>query len=228
MADFNSDAVVSTAWLAEHLTAPDVRVVDASYYLPDEGLSGRQEFELQHIPGAVFFDIDDIADSNDPLPHMLPAPEKFSSKVRRLGLGDGVRMVIYDQRGLMSAPRVWWTFRYFGHDDVAVVCCGRPESIGEPPDRLLGDAVQDQRQDDDDHELDRGTEEEAHSLSDRLVVGPFVEGFAQRSLVTAHHVDVGLGRGRGRLLRLCQQGATDRWAHQVSSKSWTRGPWVVR
>ena len=93
MADFNSDAVVSTAWLAEHLRAPDVHVVDASYYLPHEGLSGRQEFELQHIPGAVFFDIDDIADSNDPLPHMLPAPEKFSSKVRRLGLGDGVRMV---------------------------------------------------------------------------------------------------------------------------------------
>jgi thiosulfate/3-mercaptopyruvate sulfurtransferase len=131
MADFDSDAVVSTAWLAEHLGAPDVHVVDASYYLPDEGLSGRQEFELQHIPSAVFFDIDEIADGDDPLPHMLPAPEKFSSKVSKLGLGDGVRMVIYDQRGLMSAPRVWWTFRYFGHDDVAVLDGGLPKWLAE-------------------------------------------------------------------------------------------------
>ncbi|MDH3596725.1 MAG: 3-mercaptopyruvate sulfurtransferase [Rhodospirillales bacterium] len=131
MADFDSDAVVSTTWLAEHLSAPDVHVVDASYYLPDEGLSGRQEFELQHIPGAVFFDIDEIADGDDALPHMLPSPEKFSSKVTKLGLGDGVRMVIYDQRGLMSAPRVWWTFRYFGHDDVAVLDGGLPKWLAE-------------------------------------------------------------------------------------------------
>ncbi len=131
MADFDSDAVVSTAWLAEHLSAPDVHVVDASYYLPHEGLSGRQEFELQHIPGAVFFDIDEIADGDDSLPHMLPSPEKFSSKVTKLGLGDGVRMVIYDQRGLMSAPRVWWTFRYFGHDDVAVLDGGLPKWMAE-------------------------------------------------------------------------------------------------
>ncbi len=131
MADFNSDAVVSTDWLAEHLSAPDVRVVDASYYLPHEGLSGRQEFELQHIPGAVFFDIDEIADSDSTLPHMLPPPEKFSSKVRKLGLGDGVRMVVYDQRGLMSAARVWWTFRYFGHGDVAVLDGGLPKWLAE-------------------------------------------------------------------------------------------------
>jgi thiosulfate/3-mercaptopyruvate sulfurtransferase len=131
MADFSSEAVVSTAWLAEHLSAPDVHVVDASYYLPHEGLSGRQEFELQHIPNAVFFDIDEIADSDSPLPHMLPAPETFSAKVRKLGLGDGVRMVIYDQRGLMSAPRVWWTFRYFGHDDVAVLDGGLPKWLAE-------------------------------------------------------------------------------------------------
>jgi thiosulfate/3-mercaptopyruvate sulfurtransferase len=131
MADFDSDAVVSTAWLAEHLSAPDVHIVDASYYLPHEGLSGRQEFELQHIPGAVFFDINEIADADNPLPHMLPPPEKFSSKVTKLGLGDGVRMVIYDQRGLMSAPRVWWTFRYFGHDDVAVLDGGLPKWLAE-------------------------------------------------------------------------------------------------
>ena len=127
MAEFKTDAVVSTQWLADHLEAPDVRVVDASYYLPHEGLDPRHEFELHQIPGAVFFDIDEIADSASDLPHMLPAPEKFSSKVRKLGLGDGVRIVVYDQRGLFSAARVWWTFRYFGHEDVAVLDGGLPK-----------------------------------------------------------------------------------------------------
>jgi len=123
--------LVSTAWLAEHLRAPDVRVVDASYYLPNEGLNPRAEYELHHIPGAVFFDIDDIADSTSPLPHMLPAPEKFSSRVRKLGLGDGVRIVVYDQRGIFSAPRAWWMFRLFGHDDVAVLDGGLPKWMAE-------------------------------------------------------------------------------------------------
>lgn len=131
MSDFDSSPLVTAAWLADHLNAPDVRVVDASYYLPHEGLSGRTEFELQHIPGAVFFDIDEIADSDSDLPHMLPAPEKFSSKVRKLGLGDGVRIVAYDQRGLFSAARVWWTFRYFGHGDVAVLDGGLPKWLAE-------------------------------------------------------------------------------------------------
>ena len=136
MAGFDSDSLVTTAWLAEHLNAPDVRVVDGSYYLPGEGLDPRAEYEVQHIPGAVFFDIDDIADSGSPLPHMLPAPEKFSSRVRKLGLGDGVRIVVYDQRGLFSAPRVWWTFRFFGHKDVAVLDGGLPKwtTEGRPID----------------------------------------------------------------------------------------------
>lgn len=124
-------SLVSTAWLAEHLSAPDVHVVDASYYLPNEGLDPRAEYEAHHIPGAVFFDIDEIADSDSPLPHMLPAPETFSSRVRKLGLGDGVRIVVYDQRGIFSAPRVWWTFRFFGHDDVAVLDGGLPKWMAE-------------------------------------------------------------------------------------------------
>ncbi|MFQ5773585.1 MAG: 3-mercaptopyruvate sulfurtransferase [Kiloniellaceae bacterium] len=126
MTAFDSDSLVGTAWLAEHLRAPDVRVVDGSYYLPHEGLDPRAEYEAHHIPGAAFFDIDEIADTAQPLPHMLPSPEKFSSRVRKLGLGDGVRIVVYDQRGIMSAPRVWWTFRFFGHDDVAVLDGGLP------------------------------------------------------------------------------------------------------
>ena len=125
------DALVSTDWLAEHLSAPDVRVVDASYYLPGEGLNPRSEYELHHIPSAVFFDIDDISDSTTTLPHMLPSPEKFSSRVRKLGLGDGVRIVVYDQRGIFSAARVWWTFRVFGHEDVAVLDGGLPKWMAE-------------------------------------------------------------------------------------------------
>ncbi|MEQ9606440.1 MAG: 3-mercaptopyruvate sulfurtransferase, partial [Kiloniellaceae bacterium] len=131
MVDFKNEALVSTAWLADNLGAPDLRVVDASYYLPGEGLDPRQEFEAQHIPGAVFFDIDAIKDPANDLPHMVPPPHIFSSKVRKLGLGDGLRLVIYDQRGLFSAPRVWWTFRYFGHEDVAVLDGGLPKWLNE-------------------------------------------------------------------------------------------------
>ena len=131
MTDFTKEALVSTAWLAEHLSDPDLRVIDGTYYLPHEGLDARAEFELHHIPGAVFFDIDDIADSKTDLPHMLPEPHKFSSRVRKLGLGDGLRFVVYDQRGLFSAPRVWWTFRYFGHHDVAVLDGGLPKWLNE-------------------------------------------------------------------------------------------------
>ncbi len=131
MIDFSKHPLVDTAWLAENLSAPDLRVVDATYYMPHEGLDGRREFQVGHIPGSVFFDIDDIADSDSPLPHMLPSPQKFSSRVRRLGLGDGLRLVFYDQRGLFSAARAWWTFRYFGHHDGAVLDGGLPKWMNE-------------------------------------------------------------------------------------------------
>ena len=131
MTDPRTESLVGTGWLAEHLEAPDVRIVDASYYLPHEGLDPRAEFEAHHIPGAVFFDIDEIADTTSDLPHMIPPPEKFSARVRKLGLGDGVRIVIYDQRGIFSAPRVWWTFRLFGHEDVAVLDGGLPKWLAE-------------------------------------------------------------------------------------------------
>ncbi len=127
----NPDALVSTEWLADHLSAPDVRVVDASWYLPAMERDAKSEFAAQHIPGAVFFDIDEIADTEDPLPHMLPSPEKFSSRMRGLGLGDGARIVVYDGFGLLSAPRVWWMFRFFGHDDVAVLNGGLPKWLAE-------------------------------------------------------------------------------------------------
>jgi thiosulfate/3-mercaptopyruvate sulfurtransferase len=127
----NRDALVSTAWLAEHLNSPDVRVVDGSWYLPTEGRDPRGEYDERHIPGAVFFDIDEIADEASSLPHMLPSPEKFSSRVRKLGLGDGVRIVVYDGGNMMGAARVWWTFRAFGHEDIAVLDGGLDKWLAE-------------------------------------------------------------------------------------------------
>jgi thiosulfate/3-mercaptopyruvate sulfurtransferase len=126
-----ADPLVSTAWLAEHLQAPDVRIIDASWYFPQEERDAKAEYALAHIPGAVFFDIDDIADDASGLPHMLPSGVKFASRVRKLGLGDGSRMVVYDQLGLRSAARVWWTFRAMGHLDVVVLDGGLPKWIAE-------------------------------------------------------------------------------------------------
>lgn len=121
------DALVSTDWLARHLDAPDVHVVDGTWFMPGSGRNARAEYEACHIPGAVFFDIDDVADTDTALPHMLPTAEKFTSRVRQLGLGSGVRIVIYDAHGMMSAARVWWMFKVFGHRDVAVLDGGLPK-----------------------------------------------------------------------------------------------------
>ncbi len=120
-------ALVSTEWLAQHLNAPDVRVVDASWYLPADGRDPRAEYNEAHIPGAVFFDIDEIVADDTDLPHMLPGPVKFSARVRKLGLGDGNRIVVYDGAGLFSAARVWWMFKAMGHRDIAVLDGGFPK-----------------------------------------------------------------------------------------------------
>ncbi len=126
--------LVDSAWLEVSLCSPDLRVVDASWHLPTEDRDPRDEYLAEHIPGAVFFDIDEICDSDSDLPHMLPSAEKFASRVRALGLGDGNRIVVYDSVGLMSAARVWWMFRVFGHQEVAVLDGGLPKwkSEGRP------------------------------------------------------------------------------------------------
>lgn len=118
--------IVSCAWLAERLDAPDLRVIDATWFLPGDTRSARELYEQRRIPGAGFFDIDEIADTASALPHMLPAPEKFASRMKQMGVGDGAKVVVYDNHGLFSAPRVWWTFRVMGHDDVAVLDGGFP------------------------------------------------------------------------------------------------------
>jgi thiosulfate/3-mercaptopyruvate sulfurtransferase len=116
-----TDALVTSHWLAEHLQAPDVRVVDATWFLPNVPRDPRVEYAEAHIPGAVYFDIDDIADDSVDLPHMLPSPIKFSARMRRLGIGDGVRVVVYDNNRFIASARVWWMLRVFGHSDVAVL-----------------------------------------------------------------------------------------------------------
>jgi thiosulfate/3-mercaptopyruvate sulfurtransferase len=131
MAYAHPEALVSTAWLADHLDAPDIRVVDGSFKLPGATPTAAEDYRERHIPGAVFFDIDDIADETNPLPHMLPPAEKFASRMRRLGIGDGHRVIVYDSAGLMSAGRVWWMLRSFGHDDVAILDGGLPKWLAE-------------------------------------------------------------------------------------------------
>ena len=121
------DALVTTGWLAAHLGKRNVRVVDGSWHMPHLKRNPRAEFAQAHIPGAVFFDIDAIADTRSPLPHMLPDARTFAARVGALGIGRRDRVVVYDTRGVVSAARVWWTFRVFGHDAVAVLDGGLPK-----------------------------------------------------------------------------------------------------
>jgi thiosulfate/3-mercaptopyruvate sulfurtransferase len=133
-------SVVTTGWLAEELGAPDLRVLDGTWHMPQLRRDARAEFAQGHIPGAVFFDIDAIADPTTTLPHMLPTAAAFAAAVGDLGVGSGDRVVVYDTRGVVSAARVWWTFRVFGHDSVAVLdgglrawkAGGRPLETGAP------------------------------------------------------------------------------------------------
>jgi thiosulfate/3-mercaptopyruvate sulfurtransferase len=124
-------AVVSTEWLAKHLGEPDLRVLDGTWHMPQLKRDAHAEFAQAHIPGAVFFDIDRIADRTGPLPHMLPTADVFADAVGALGIGTDDRVVVYDVRGVISAARVWWTFRAFGHDRVAVLDGGLRAWKGE-------------------------------------------------------------------------------------------------
>lgn len=137
MAEYvHAEALVSTEWLAGRLNHPDLRIVDATYHLPNLKRDARAEYAAAHIPGAVFFDVDAIADRSISLPHMLPPPADFASAVGALGIGDDTFVVAYDSYGLMSAARVWWMFRTFGYDRVAVLDGGLPKwkAEGRPTD----------------------------------------------------------------------------------------------
>ena len=133
------EALVSTEWLAQHLDDPEVGIIDASWYLPAQNRDAVAEYGQAHIPGAVYFDIDEISDTASDLPHMIPSAEGFAAKVGALGLGNGFRIVAYDSGSMMASCRAWWMFRLFGYDDVAVLSGGfakwrrenRPVESGE-------------------------------------------------------------------------------------------------
>jgi thiosulfate/3-mercaptopyruvate sulfurtransferase len=122
---------VSTEWLNQRLTDPNVVVIDGSWYLPTMNRDPDAEFLAGHIPGAVRFDIDTVKDRSSSVPHMLPAPEAFSAEVGAMGIGNGMTLVVYDGAGLFSAPRVWWTFRTFGAPDVRILEGGFPAWTAE-------------------------------------------------------------------------------------------------
>jgi thiosulfate/3-mercaptopyruvate sulfurtransferase len=119
--------LVSTDWLAQHLKDPDLRLLDASWFMPGSGRDAKVEYAQAHIPGARFFDIDEISDHRSELPHMAPPIEKFMSRLRAMGVGDGHQVVVYDSTGIFSAARVWWMFRLMGQFDIAVLDGGLPK-----------------------------------------------------------------------------------------------------
>jgi len=133
------EALVGTDWLAAHLADPHVRVVDSSFKLPGVTPTARQDYDQGHVPGAVFFDIDDIAEPGTSLPHMIPSADLFARKIEALGIGDGDRVVVYDSAGLSSAGRAWWMLRLYGHHDVAVLDGGLPkwQAEGRPLDTAV-------------------------------------------------------------------------------------------
>jgi thiosulfate/3-mercaptopyruvate sulfurtransferase len=133
------EALVGSDWLAAHLADPHVRVVDASFKLPGITPTAREDYDRGHIPGAVFFDIDDICEPGTSLPHMIPSPELFARKIGALGIGDDDRVIVYDSAGLSSAGRAWWMLRLFGHDNVALLDGGLPKwkAEGRPLDTAI-------------------------------------------------------------------------------------------
>lgn len=125
------EAIVNTEWLAAHLGQPDLVVFDITKYLPNEPFDGRTKFAEAHIPGAHFFDMDEVADTENPLPHMIPTAARFEKLLGAMGVTRASRVVFYDQKGLQSAPRGWWLMRLFGHEKVAVLDGGLPKWLRE-------------------------------------------------------------------------------------------------
>lgn len=135
----------STEWLAGELGKPNVVVVDGSFYLPTQNRNAKAEYLAEHLPGAVFFDIDAVADHSTDLPHMLPGPTQFGEAAGKLGIGETDTIVVYDGLGLFSSPRVWWTFRIFGAKNVYILDGGLPAWKAEGRKTESGEVKRPQR-----------------------------------------------------------------------------------
>ena len=137
------ESLVSTGWLADHLSQRDVVIVDSSWHMPASGRNGRAEYLEAHIPGARFLDIDELSDRSNPAPHMLPSARDFGAAMERLGIGHDNRVVVYDNSPIRTAARGWFMLRHFGAEEVAILdggfqqwlAEGRPTESGEPPHR---------------------------------------------------------------------------------------------
>ncbi len=127
----NPDPLVSTEWLAAHLSDPSVKILDASFKLPGVTPLPKEDFVAAHIPGAAFFDVDTVSDHANPLPHMFPSAEQFGRDVGALGIGNGDTVVLYDAGGWVAAPRAWWMFLSFGHKDVRILDGGLKKWLAE-------------------------------------------------------------------------------------------------
>lgn len=132
----NPDALVEVEWLAQRLDDPSIRIVDATWFMPNVDRSAKDEVAARHIPGAVHWDIDQIADQNDPLPHMVPGANEFGEFMAKLMISDETHVVAYDRTSMSNAPRAWWTLRYFGHQQVSVLNGGLDKWMadGHPTD----------------------------------------------------------------------------------------------
>lgn len=133
-----TSSIVSTEWLEKHLQDDAIRILDASWHMPAENRSPQADYEAEHIPGAQFFDIDAISDPVSDLPHMLPSEQQFAEAVSKLGIANKHHVIVYDTKGIFSAPRVWWTFRTFGHKAVSVLDGGLPKWKAENRPLLKG------------------------------------------------------------------------------------------
>jgi thiosulfate/3-mercaptopyruvate sulfurtransferase len=133
------EALVSTEWLAAHLADPHVRVLDSSFKQPGIAPTAHEDYDAGHIPGAVFFDIDDVAEPGTSLPHMIPSAERFAAKMAERGIGNTDKVIVYDANGLSSAGRAWWLLRLFGHDNVALLDGGLPKwkAEGRPLETIV-------------------------------------------------------------------------------------------
>lgn len=140
---FETIDFVSTAWLEEHLADPGVAIIDGSWHLPPTGRKGAEEYAMAHIPGALFFDIDQVSDPASTLPHMLPDEAQFAEAAGALGISNTHHIVVYDQTGLFSAPRVAWMFRIYGAAKVSLLEGGLPRWRAEDRPVMAGRAQRD-------------------------------------------------------------------------------------